>query len=164
MSACFACAGQFILKADSSKSSSLPRCFLSISYAAAPIVGWLAADALKSVIKSVKSRRMQIELLSYGGLPSSHATVVCTTATLIGARAGLDTPEFALALTVSILFIVDAINLRQWVGEHAKALNLLRVDQTDLLPFRERVGHSLLEILAGIILGVACGFALNWIG
>ena len=137
---------------------------MSISYAAAPFVGWLAADALKSIIKSAKSGRIQIEILSYGGLPSSHASVVCTTAALIGLRAGIDTPEFALAITMAVLFIVDAINLRQWVGEHAKALNVLRADQTDLLPFRERVGHNPLEILAGIILGVVCGFFLDWIG
>lgn len=142
----------------------MSRCVLSISYAAAPFVGWLAADALKSIIKSVKSRRMQIELLSYGGLPSSHATVVSTTATLIGARAGTDTPEFGLAITFAILFIVDAINLRQWVGEHAKALNILRGAEANLTPLRERVGHTLLEILAGIALGVGCGLLLNWVG
>jgi acid phosphatase family membrane protein YuiD len=137
---------------------------LSISYALAPVVGWLAADALKSVIKSLNSRRVQIELLSYGGLPSSHATVVCTTATLIGTRAGMDSPEFALALTIAILFIVDAINLRQWVGEHAKAINVLRLAQTELVPLRERVGHNLFEILAGIALGMACGYFLAWMG
>ncbi len=138
--------------------------FLSISYAAAPFVGWLAADAAKSIIKSVKAGRVQIELLSYGGLPSSHATVVCTTAALIGARAGTNTPEFALAITIAVLFIVDAINLRQWVGEHAKALNVLRAGQTELLPLRERVGHKPIEILAGILLGVGCGIFLAWIG
>jgi acid phosphatase family membrane protein YuiD len=137
---------------------------LSISYAVAPFVGWLAADAVKSIVKSVKSRRMQIELLSYGGLPSSHATVVCTTATLIGARAGTDSPDFALALTIAILFIVDAINLRQWVGQHAQALNLLRAADTDLIPLRERVGHKPIEILAGILLGMGCGYLLAWMG
>lgn len=137
---------------------------MSISYAAAPFVGWLAADAIKSLIKSVKTRRMQIELLSYGGLPSSHASVVSTTATLIGARAGTETPEFGLAITFAILFIVDAVNLRQWVGEHAKVLNRLRADQIDHPPLRERVGHTLLEILAGIALGVGCGLLLDWIG
>jgi acid phosphatase family membrane protein YuiD len=138
-------------------------CVLSISYAAAPIVGWLAADVLKSIVKSVKSRRAQFELLSYGGLPSSHASVVCTTATLVGARAGTDSPEFALALTIAILFIVDAMNLRQWVGQHAQALNLLRAADTELIPLRERVGHKPVEILAGIVLGMGCGFLLAWL-
>ncbi len=137
---------------------------MSISYAAAPFVGWLAADVMKSLIKSVQSRKVQIELLSYGGLPSSHATVVCTTATLIGARAGTDSPEFALGLTIAVLFIVDAINLRQWVGEHAKALNVLRAADANQSPLRERVGHNLLEILAGIALGIACGKFLAWCG
>jgi acid phosphatase family membrane protein YuiD len=146
------------------KMSSLARCVLSISYAAAPIVGWLAADVIKSMIKSMKARKFQFELLSYGGLPSSHATVVCTTASLIGARAGTDSPEFALALTIAILFIVDAMNLRQWVGQHAKALNVLRAADTALTPLRERVGHKPIEILAGIALGMGCGYLLNWMG
>lgn len=137
---------------------------MSISYAVAPVVGWLAADVLKSVIKSITTRKIQLELLSYGGLPSSHATVVCTTATLIGTRAGMDSPEFALALTIAILFIVDAINLRQWVGEHAKAINVIRLAQTEFAPLRERVGHNLFEILAGIALGMACGYYLAWLG
>src|SRR5258708_27104068 len=107
---------------------------------------------------------MQVELLSYGGLPSSHATVVCTTATLIGARAGTNTPEFALAITITVLFIVDAMNLRQWVGQHAQAINVLRAAQTGHSPLRERVGHKPIEILAGIALGGACGFLLNWFG
>ncbi len=89
---------------------------MTISYALAPFIGWLVADLTKSAIKSVKTRKLQIELLSYGGLPSSHATVVSTTATLIGARAGTDSPEFGLAVTFAILFMVDAVNLRQWVG------------------------------------------------
>lgn len=135
---------------------------MAISYAVAPFVGWLAADAVKSIIKSVKSGRVQIELLSYGGLPSSHATVVCTTATLIGVREGLNTPTFALAITMAVLFIVDAVNLRQWVGQHAQAINLLRIAQTETVPLRERIGHKPIEILAGIMLGISCGLFLSW--
>lgn len=137
---------------------------MSISYAAAPFVGWIAADVLKSVINSIITRRWRFEILSYGGLPSSHASVVSTTATLIGAREGLDNPAFALALTMAILFMVDAINLRQWVGQHAKALNEMRASQTGLAPLRERIGHKPREILAGILLGIACGLTLNWLG
>lgn len=136
---------------------------MSISYAAAPFVGWIAADVLKSVINSIITRRWRFEILSYGGLPSSHASVVSTTATLIGLREGIDHPAFALAITMAILFMVDAINLRQWVGQHAKALNEMRASQTGLAPLRERIGHKPREILAGIVLGIACGMGLNWL-
>ncbi len=137
---------------------------MSIAYTIAPLVGWLAADVFKIAIDSVKNRRIKISLLSYGGLPSSHSSIVCTTATLIGAREGTNTASFALATTFAVLIMVDAINLRQWVGQHAKALNEMRFDQPDLVPLRERVGHTPIEILAGIILGIVCGLVLNAVG
>jgi uncharacterized protein len=136
----------------------------SYSYVAAPFVGWIVADVLKTVINAIKSGRWRFEPLSYGGLPSSHASVACTTTTLIGLREGLDSPTYGLALTVTVSFIVDALYLRQWVGQQAKALNALRVSQADLQPLRERVGHTPLEILAGIAVGAACGALLHWLG
>ncbi len=137
---------------------------LDFGYVAAPFVGWIAADVLKMSINAIKSGRWRFELLSYGGLPSSHATVACTTTTLISLREGFDSPEYGLALMVTVLFIVDALYLRQWVGQQAKALNTLRVNQPELQPLRERVGHTPLEIFAGIVLGVICGAVLYWLG
>lgn len=137
---------------------------MSITYTIAPFVGWIVADLCKVAVDSIRNRRLNFRLLTYGGIPSSHASVVCTTATLIGAREGMNTASFALATTIAVLFMVDAINLRQWVGQHAKALNELRSTQGDLLPFRERVGHTPLEILAGIVVGIACGLVLHAVG
>jgi acid phosphatase family membrane protein YuiD len=137
---------------------------MSISYVAAPFVGWIAADALKTLIQGIRTHRWRFEPLSYGGLPSSHASVACTTTTLIGLRQGLDSPEHGLALTVTVLFIVDALYLRQWVGQQAKALNELRINKAEQPPLRERVGHTPLEILAGIAVGVGCGSLLYWWG
>ncbi len=137
---------------------------MSISYAFAPFVGWVVSGTIKSIHSSIKAGRLQSDLLGYGGLPSTHATIVCTTATLIGAREGTATPMFALAVTVAILVMMDAVSLRQWVGQQATALNLLRADDPGLERLRERVGHKPLEILAGIVLGIACGYGLSWLG
>ncbi|MBI3861994.1 MAG: divergent PAP2 family protein [Planctomycetia bacterium] len=132
-------------------------------YILAPFFGWIVADLLKSLITSIKTSRWRFEPLSYGGFPSSHASVACTTTTLIGFREGFDTPAYGLALTVTVLFIVDALQLRRWVGQHAKALNALRVSQADLQPLRESVGHTPVEILGGIVLGFGCGTVLHWL-
>jgi acid phosphatase family membrane protein YuiD len=140
------------------------RFALSISYAVAPFVGWLVSGTIKSIHTSITARRAQTDFLGYGGVPSTHATIVCTTATLIGAREGYSTPEFAIAITVAILVIMDAVSLRQWVGQQATALNLLRADEPGLERLRERVGHKPIEILAGIVLGIVCGHGLNWLG
>jgi hypothetical protein len=137
---------------------------LSISYAVAPFVGWLVSGTLKSIYSSIKAGRPQTDLFGYGGLPSTHATIVCTTATLIGLREGVNTPIFSVATTLAILVMMDAVSLRQWVGEQAAALNLLRSEESGLARLRERVGHKPLEIAAGIALGLACGLVLDWLG
>jgi hypothetical protein len=137
---------------------------LSISYAIAPLASWLVSGSIKSVTSSFKSGRPHLDMFGYGGLPSTHATIVCTTATLIGVREGATTPEFAVATTVAVLVMMDAVSLRQWVGDQATALNLLRAGDPGLLRLRERVGHKPVEIVAGIVLGIACGFVLSWVG
>jgi uncharacterized protein len=136
---------------------------LSISYAIAPLASWLVAGLLKSVVSSIKSGRPHLDMLGYGGFPSTHTTIVCTTATLIGVREGAETPEFAVATTVAVLVMMDAVSLRQWVGDQATALNLLRAGDPGLLRLRERVGHKPAEIAAGTVLGIFCGFVLSWI-
>jgi acid phosphatase family membrane protein YuiD len=137
---------------------------LSISYAVAPFAGWLVSGTIKSIQSSIKARRFRTDYLGYGGLPSTHATIVCTTATLIGFREGVSTPVFAVAVTFAILVMMDAVSLRQWVGEQATALNLLRGGDPGLQRLREQVGHKPLEIVAGMALGFVCGYALNWMG
>jgi acid phosphatase family membrane protein YuiD len=133
-----------------------------MSYAIAPLVGWLVAGTLKSIINSIKFRKLQLDLVGYGGLPSTHTTIVCTTATLIAIREGVDTPAFAVATTVAILVMMDAVSFRQWVGGHAAALNRLSVNQPEHPRHRERIGHKPVEIAAGIALGILCAFMLDW--
>jgi len=137
---------------------------LSVSYEYAPLVGWLVAGTLKSITSSLKTRRWHTDFFGYGGLPSTHTTIITTTATLIALRNGSNTPEFALALSVAVLVIMDAVSLRQWVGDQATTLNRLQADDPDRVPHRERVGHKPWEVLAGICLGIASGCAMQWLG
>lgn len=132
-----------------------------MSYAIAPLFGWLVAGTLKSIINSIKARKLQFDLVGYGGLPSTHSTVVCTTASLIALRDGTNTPAFAVAMTVAILVMMDAVSFRRWVGGHATVLNLLSANQPEYPRHRERIGHKPVEIAAGIVLGILCAFVLD---
>jgi uncharacterized protein len=144
--------------------SSRCGCALSLSYEFAPLVGWLVAGSIKTIVSSIKTRRWHTDFLGYGGIPSTHTTIITTTATLIALREGTKTPEFALALTVAVLVMMDAMSLRQWVGAQAAALNRLQADDPDRILHRERVGHKPWEVLAGIVLGIASGCAMEWLG
>ncbi|NOZ43910.1 MAG: divergent PAP2 family protein [bacterium] len=68
---------------------------------------------------------------------------------------------FAVVLVFSFLFIYDAMNLRYEAGKHARYLNSLRVELQDMLQkekvhkyLKERLGHTPLEVIAGIFLGI----------
>ena len=137
---------------------------MSFSYAFAPLVAWLVASALKSAINSIRTRRWQFTLIGYGGIPSTHTTIVSTTVTLIGFREGLNSPAYAVALTVGILVIMDALRLRRWIGRQGEAINKLSAGRTDIPRMQETVGHRPSEVVAGMLLGIACGYLLSLCG
>jgi acid phosphatase family membrane protein YuiD len=131
-------------------------------YLVAPFVGWLVAGSLKFAINSLRSRGPAWKQIGYGGFPSTHSTIVTTTAALVGFREGFDTPAFAIAATLAFIVMLDAATLRRQIGGHARALNsLLERDPRDVL-FRERMGHGWPEVLAGAALGVVCAFVLGY--
>ena len=124
---------------------------MDISYAITPFLAWLAAGALKFVINSVKVRRLAFGLIGYGGLPSNHSTIVSSMAALIAFREGISHPAFGVAVTLAFIVMLDAHSLRRQVGKHAVVINRLAEGRPEL---RERMGHTRLEIAAGIALGI----------
>jgi acid phosphatase family membrane protein YuiD len=134
---------------------------VDVVYVVAPFTGWFIAGSLKLAINCLRSGRFVWNQLGLGGLPSNHTAVVSSTAVLIGLREGVNTPLCAIAVTVAMIVIFDALHLRREVGAHAAALNqLLRGDAT-WQPFREHVGHQQVEVLMGLFVGVGCALLLH---
>lgn len=133
---------------------------MDLSYAAAPLLAWLTAGSLKFLINGLRERRLAFDLIGYGGLPSNHAAIVSATATLIALREGLDHPAFGVAVTLAFIVLLDAGGLRRHVGRHAERINRLSDAET---PLRERIGHSKVEMAAGIVTGAVVGTLLWWI-
>jgi len=133
-----------------------------LAYVAAPIIGYLGAGTLKFVINSVIARRLAFRQIGLGGMPSTHTTIVASATALTAFRAGIGTPVFSLAVAVMMIVIIDAVDLRRKIGQHARALQRLMPDGSRM-ELRERVGHSPAEILAGVVLGIVIGAVLaNW--
>jgi len=66
---------------------------------------------------------------------------------------------------MSFLFWYDAMNVRYQAGMHAKYLNDMRLELQDLLKIgqniqflKERLGHTFIEVVGGIIIGWALTF------
>lgn len=130
-------------------------------YLAAPFVGWFVAGSLKFLINTLRERRLAWSLIGYGGMPSTHTSVVMTTTWLIWLREGVDSPALGIAATVAFIVILDAASLRRRIGDHAVAINRLRAMASGEKPLRERMGHRPEEIAVGVIVGLACAMILN---
>ena len=136
---------------------------LDCSYALTPFLAWCVAGGLKFTINSVKAGRWAFGQIGYGGLPSNHSAIVTSMATLIGLREGIAHPAFGVAVTLAFIVMLDASSLRRQVGRHAEAINRLN-QGTERPSLRERMGHSRLEIAAGVLVGMAVAAAVWWLG
>ncbi len=94
-------------------------------------------------------------LIGYGGLPSNHSAIVSSIPTLIALKEGITHPAFGVAITLAFIVMLDASSLRRQVGQHAVVINRLTVILPEQQFLRERMGHTYIEIAAGILVGIA---------
>lgn len=134
---------------------------MDYSYLLVPFLAWFVAGSMKFIINSMKARQFAYHLVGYGGLPSNHSAIVCSTATLIALREGINRPAFGVAITLAFIVILDANNLRRQIGKQAVAINKLTANLSGHEALRERMGHSLVEIIAGIAVGIGVAASVN---
>jgi acid phosphatase family membrane protein YuiD len=135
---------------------------MSYHYLVTPFVAWFVAGSLKFLINSLITKKAATHLIGYGGLPSNHSAIVCSMAALIGMREGINHPAFGVAVTLAFIVMLDASSLRRQVGKQAAALNkLLQIQSPSAPQLRERMGHTVLEILAGLFVGLVVAVTIN---
>lgn len=136
--------------------------FNDMAYLLTPLLAWLVAGTSKFLINSIRAKSLAFEQIGYGGLPSNHTAIVSSMAFLIALREGIAHPAFGIAITIAFIVMLDASSLRRKVGQQAAHINRLMrlMDKTgdEFKPLRERMGHTPVEITAG----VGVGFAVAW--
>ncbi len=139
---------------------------LSYKVLIVPSAAWLIAQFIKVIIASVQDRRPRFSYMAtMGGMPSAHSATVCSLATTVGISNGFNSAIFAVAAFFALMVMYDAAGVRQTVGSHSGMLNrmldeLFKGHPEFDLRFREILGHTRLEIIAGAILGIL--LALWW--
>ena len=136
---------------------------MDLAYLVTPFVAWLCAGSLKFLINSIKSRQAAFGLIGYGGLPSNHSAIVSSMAALIALREGVSHPAFGVAVALAFIVILDAHSLRRQIGRQAEILNRLNSEVTNDERLRERLGHSRIEIAAGIVVGITVALVVQWV-
>ena len=136
---------------------------MDFSYALTPFLAWLVAGVMKFGINSLKAKQLAFGLIGYGGLPSNHSAIVSSMAALIALKEGVEHPAFGVAITLAFIVMLDASSLRRQVGRHAAAINALTVSSQRHHPLRERMGHTPVEIAAGVLVGVVVAAVVNFV-
>jgi uncharacterized protein len=133
-----------------------------------PAAAWCIAQILKVIIESIKARRLSFSyLITMGGMPSSHAALVCALATTIAVVYGVGSALFAISAFFAIVVMYDAAGVRQTVSTQSTMLNrivdeLFKGNPEFQQRMRELIGHTKFEVAAGAILGIVFAFLLSW--
>jgi len=130
---------------------------MDLAYLLTPLITWITVGPIKFLINSARARRWAFDLVGNGGFPSNHSATVASMATLIALREGMGHPAFGVAVALAFIVVIDANSLRQHVGRHAAALNKLGEKTEGYQWLRERMGHTKVEIIGGLLTGIAIG-------
>lgn len=124
------------------------------------VVAWLVAQSIKVALGVFREKRFNFRwFVGTGGMPSSHAAGVSALATSIGVSYGFDSALFAVSLVFALIVLFDAQGVRYSSGKQAEILNKMlddiywkkRLDDKEL---KEFLGHTPVEVFAGIALGI----------
>ena len=99
-------------------------------------------------------------------MPSTHAAGVTALSVCVGFQTGFDSPLFAVAVAFTVITLFDAQGVRRWSGRQAQVLNKMMEDmyfkrRIQEKRLKELLGHSPLEVLAGMGVGVVTALALH---
>lgn len=124
------------------------------------LCSWFLAQVLKVIINAILHKKMIWErLVGDGGMPSGHSATVASLATIVGLVCGFGSAPFAIAGILAVIVCHDAMGVRQETGKQAVMLNeIIRILEEEALPevkLKELVGHTPLQVLAGILIGIA---------
>jgi acid phosphatase family membrane protein YuiD len=131
------------------------------------MLGWFTAQAFKIPSEYLRSRRwMWTMFFAPGGMPSSHSAMMVAGSLSVGLYHGFDNPLFGIAVAITMIVTYDAAGVRRQAGMHAERINLLfeellKGHMWDENELKEVIGHTPLEVIGGILLGLLVGI-VQW--
>lgn len=136
------------------------------------ISSWFIAQVLKTIINAIVNKKINWErMVGDGGMPSCHSATVFSLAVFSALYYGTDSFQFAVTAILAIIVCHDAMGVRLETGRQAVVLNdiveLFReLSEEDKLPevkLKEFVGHTPIQVIAGILIGIANAFFMYYV-
>ena len=136
------------------------------------LASWALAQVLKTIIHYFIYKQFDItRLFGDGGMPSGHSATVTSIAVSAALFYGTGSFEFAVAAILAIIVCHDAMGVRLETGKQAVVLNelvsafntLSAQDISEEVKLKEFVGHTPIQVLAGMTLGVLSALAMHFL-
>ena len=144
--------------------------FITNKMILAPIISCIIAQIVKIIVDSYRSGFSKERLYFGGGMPSSHAAGLTAFVIITAGYCGTSSFEFALALILAVVVLYDEVGVRFESQRQGKALNNLNYEREeegkqplDVIKFKEKIGHTLHELLAGMLIGIVCGIIVYFL-
>lgn len=132
----------------------------------AALLANVTAQLLKPLFLMSRTKRFDMrQTISCGGFPSSHTSTVVALSTAVALVEGLSSSLFAITEIFSFIVIYDAVNVRYYAGKNIQLTKQLindlsasgEVEFSDPIYYekiKEVLGHRLIEVIGGFILGL----------
>ena len=135
------------------------------------VSSWVIAQVLKMIINAAIHKKFSIErLFGDGGMPSGHSATVSSLAVMCALVYGTGSFAFAISAILAIVVCHDAMGVRQETGKQAVVINeiirsfsILAENTIPETKLKEFVGHTPIQVAAGILLGVLNAFLMHQI-
>ena len=140
-------------------------------YLIAGVSAWAVAQVVKTIIHAIINRKIVFErLIGDGGMPSAHSATVSSLAAYAAFAEGPDSFHFTVCLFLAIIVCHDAMGVRLETGKQAKIINemtkiyeTLTKEELPEVKLKEFVGHTPIQVIAGILTGCAMGVFMHFV-
>lgn len=129
-------------------------------------IAWFIAQFYKVLTSIFSEKKLNLKrFYETGGMPSSHSSTVSCLTSCIGIVYGTSSVHFAISAVFAMIVMYDAMGIRRAAGKQAGVLNRMIDKLSDKIgemfhdeKLKELLGHTQIEVLAGMLLGVAVAF------
>lgn len=132
------------------------------------ISSWMIAQIIKVSIHAFISKKIDISrLFGDGGMPSGHSATVSSLAIICAMVYGTGSIYFAICAILAVIVCHDAMGVRRETGKQAviineliKAFGVLTEEKLPEIKLKEFVGHTPIQVFAGILIGIVNAFVM----
>lgn len=130
------------------------------------VSSWFIAQVAKTVLHLILYKKLDFgRMYGDGGMPSGHSATVASLATICGLQCGFGSVAFAISAILAVIVCHDATGVRRETGKQAVILNELLdlFDPEHPTDLKELVGHTPLQVLVGILIGIGNAVLIHFV-